>query len=363
MNWLLLAQAARDRSSSTEVNTPLIIGLVIAGIFAFIIILIFFKYINFWIQAYFTGASIGILDMIGMSLRKVDLGLIVRQKIAMVQAGVRVETGDLEAHYLARGNVPKTAAAVIAAFKAGIELPWSTAAAIDLAGRDVLDAVRTSVNPKVIDCPDATKGARTLDAVAKNGIQLRVKARVTVRTKLERLVGGATEETIIARVGQGIVSAIGSAADHKEVLANPSIISREVLNKGLDSATAFDIVSIDMADVEVGDNIGANLQAAQAQADLKVAQAQAEQRRAAAVARAQEMKALVEENRAKVVLAEAEVPLAIATAIREGRMGVMDYFNLKNLQADTDMRQSIAHDTTAQTRRDVDPNRNAPSSE
>jgi uncharacterized protein YqfA (UPF0365 family) len=253
-----------------------------------------------------------------------------------------VDTTDLESHYLARGNVPKTAAAVVAAFKAGIDLSWRTAAAIDLAGRDVLDAVRTSVNPKVIDCPDPSKGARTLDAVARNGIQLKVKARVTVQTKLERLVGGATEETIIARVGQGIVSAIGSADDHKAVLANPSIISKEVLDKGLDSATAFHIVSIDIADVEVGENIGANLQAAQAQADLKVAQAQAEQRRAAAVALEQEMRAKVEENRAKVVLAEAEVPQAIAQAFRDGRMGVMDYYNMKNLQSDTEMRGAIA---------------------
>jgi uncharacterized protein YqfA (UPF0365 family) len=325
-----------------NVNIVLIVVLAILGIALFIFILVFFKYINLWIQAYFTGADISIWRMIGMTLRKVNVSLIVQQKIALVQAGVRVDTGDLEAHYLARGNVPKTAAAVIAAFKAGIDLPWRIAAAIDLAGRDALDAVRTSVNPKVIDCPDPAKGSRTLDAVARNGIQLRVKARVTVRTKLERLVGGATEETIIARVGQGIVSAIGSANDHKEVLANPSIISREVLNKGLDSATSFDIVSIDIADVEVGDNIGANLSAAQAQADLKVAQAQAEQRRAAAVARAQEMKALVEENRAKVVLAEAEVPLALSCAIREGKMGVMDFYNMRNVMADTEMRRSIA---------------------
>jgi uncharacterized protein YqfA (UPF0365 family) len=268
--------------------------------------------------------------------------MIVQQKIALVQAGLRAETRDLESHFLARGNVPKTAAAVIAAYKAGIDLPWKTAAAIDLAGRDVLDAVRTSVNPKVIDCPDPTKGARTLDAVARNGIQLKVKARVTVQTKLERLVGGATEETIIARVGQGIVSAIGSADDHKAVLANPAIISKEVLDKGLDSATAFHIVSIDIADVEVGENIGAKLQADQAAAELQVARAKAEERRAAAVAREQEMKALVEENRAKVVLAEAEVPLAISQAFRDGRLGIMDYYGMRNLQADTEMRNSLA---------------------
>jgi uncharacterized protein YqfA (UPF0365 family) len=319
-----------------------IVVLVVLGLIALIFLLLFFRFFNLWIQAWLTGANIGIFDMVGMMLRKVNYTMIVQQKIALVQAGIKVDTRDLEAHYLARGNVPKTAAAVIAAYKAGIDLPWKTAAAIDLAGRDILDAVRTSVNPKVIDCPDPTKGARTLDAVARNGIQLRVKARVTVQTKLERLVGGATEETIIARVGQGIVSAIGSADDHRAVLANPSIISREVLDKGLDAATAFHIVSIDIADVEVGENIGAKLAADQAAADLRVAQAQAEQRRAAAVAREQEMKALVEENRAKLVLAEAEVPLAIAQAFREGRLGVMDYYYMRNLQADTEMRAAVA---------------------
>jgi uncharacterized protein YqfA (UPF0365 family) len=318
------------------------VGLAVVAIIALIFILLFFKFFNLWIQAWLTGANISIPTLVGMMLRKVNYSMIVQQKIALTQAGVRVETRDLEAHYLARGNVPKTAAAVIAAYKASIDLPWKTAAAIDLAGRDVYDAVRTSVNPKVIDCPDPTKGARTLDAVAKNGIQLKVKARVTVQTKLERLVGGATEETIIARVGQGIVSAIGSADDHKAVLANPSIISREVLDKGLDAATAFHIVSIDIADVEVGENIGANLQAAQAQADLKVAQAKAEERRAAAVAREQEMRALVEENRAKVVEADAQVPQALSVAIKDGKLGVMDYYGMRNLISDTEMRSSIA---------------------
>lgn len=335
-------------------HPAVVVVLIVVGLLALVFALLFFKFFNLWIQAYFTGADISVWRMIGMTLRKVDVSLIVKQKIALVQAGVRVETGDLESHYLARGNVPKTSAAVIAAFKAGIELPWRVAAAIDLAGRDVLDAVRTSVNPKVIDCPDPGKGARTLDAVARNGIQLRVKARVTVRTKLERLVGGATEETIIARVGQGIVSAIGSASDHKEVLANPAIISREVLNKGLDSATAFDIVSIDIADVEVGENVGANLQAAQAQADLKVAQAQAEQRRAAAVAAEQENRAKVEYNRAELVLSESQVPQAIASAIREGKLGVMDFYNMRNLIADTEMRQAIANPDTGTARRESD---------
>jgi uncharacterized protein YqfA (UPF0365 family) len=223
-----------------------------------------------------------------------------------------------------------------------MDLSWKTASAIDLAGRDIEDAVRTSVNPKVIDCPDPNKGRQFLDAVCQNGIQLRCKARVTVRTKLERLVGGATEDTIIARVGEGIVKAIGSAHDHKEVLKNPNMISQTVLHNALDSQTAFEIVSIDIADIEVGENIGARLQTDQAEADRKVAIAEAAKRRAAAEAREQEMRAAVEENRAKVVLAEAEVPLAIATAFREGRLGVMDYYNMRNLQADTDMRGSIA---------------------
>src|SRR5207253_1191161 len=248
--------------------------------------------------------------------------------------GVKVGTNDLEAHYLARGNVPKVATAVIAAHKAGIDLPWRIAAAIDLAGRDILDAVRTSVNPKVIDCPNPSKGRPTLDGVCKNGIQLRAKARVTVRTRLDRLVGGATEETIIARVGEGIVKAIGSAEHHTDVLANPNLISQAVLKNSLDSQTAFEIVSIDVAEIDVGENIGAILQANQAKADLQVAQAQAEKRRALAVAQEQEMKALVEENRAKVVMAEAEVPLALAHAFREGHLGVMDFYNMRNVQAD-----------------------------
>lgn len=319
---------------------------VVAGIILLLVgglaLIVFFSFIQLWVQSLLTGANISMFNLIGMKLRKVDYQMIVRQKIALVQAGVKVSTEDLEAHYLARGNVPKTATAVIAAHKAGMDMSWKTAAAIDLAGRDVLDAVKTSVNPKVIDCPDPTKGRQFLDAVCRNGIQLRAKARVTVRTKLERLVGGATEETIIARVGEGIVKAIGSAHDHKEVLANPNMITQTVLHSSLDSQTAFEIVSVDMADIEVGENIGAKLQADQASADLRVAQAEAEKRRALAVAREQEMRAEVEENRAKVVLAEAEVPLAIAEAFRNGRLGVMDYYNLRNLQSDTEMRSAIA---------------------
>lgn len=315
-----------------------IVGLIIAAI----VFIIFLSFIRLWIQCFLTGAKIGIWDLVGMKLRNVDYGMIVRQKIALVQAGVKVSTQELEAHYLARGNVPKTATAVIAAHKAGIDLPWRVAAAIDLAGRDILDAVKTSVNPKVIDCPDPAKGRPTLDGVCKNGIQLKARARVTVRTKLDRLVGGATEETIIARVGEGIVKAIGSADHHTDVLASPNLISQAVLKSSLDSQTAFEIVSVDVAEIDVGQNIGAELQANQAAADLRVAQAHAEKRRAAAVAQEQEMKAAVEENRAKVVAAEAQVPLAIAEAFRTGRIGIMEYYNLKNLQSDTDMRHAIA---------------------
>jgi uncharacterized protein YqfA (UPF0365 family) len=249
----------------------------------------------------------------------------------------------LETHFLARGDVMKVSRALVAANKANIPLPFQRAAAIDLAGRDVLDAVRTSVNPKVIDCPDASKGKHTIDAVAKDGIQLQVKARVTVRANIERLVGGATEETIIARVGEGIVTTIGSSESYKAVLENPDTISKRVLGKGLDAGTAFEILSIDIADIDVGANVGAKLQADQAEADKRRFQAEAEKRRAAAQAQEQEMIALVQENRAKVVLAEAEVPLAIADAFRNGRLGVMDYYRLKNIQADTDMRASIGN--------------------
>src|SRR5262245_23873355 len=314
------------------------VGIVIA----LILLAVFLSFFWLWIQSKLYGARVGFIDLVRMRLGKIDYAMIVRQKIALVQAGVKLETRDLESHYQSRGNVPKTATAVIAAHKAGLDLPWKTAAAIDLAGRDVLDAVKTSVNPKVIDCPDPSKGRQFLDAVCRNGIQLRAKARVTVRTKLERLVGGATEETIIARVGEGIVKAIGSAHDHKEVLANPNMITQTVLHASLDAQTAFEIVSVDMADIEVGENIGAKLQADQAAADLRVAQAEAEKRAAMARASEQEMRAKVEENRAKVVLAEAEVPLAIAEAFKNGRLGVMDYYNLRNLQSDTEMRSSIA---------------------
>jgi uncharacterized protein YqfA (UPF0365 family) len=330
-------------AADPDIGTVVIILVVGVGLLVGLIALfVFFNFFQLWIQSFLTGARIGFVDMIRMKLCKVDYAMIVRQKIALVQAGVKVSTQEMEAHVLSRGNVQRVVGAVIAAHKAGLDLPWHVAAAIDLAGRDIYDAVKRSVDPKVIDCPDPTKGRGTLDGVCRNGIQLRARARVTVRTNLQQLVGGATEETIIARVGEGIVQAIGSAEHHTDVLAKPDMISKAVLDKALDSQTSFEIVSIDIAEIDVGDNIGANLQANQAAADLKVAQANAEKRRALAVALEQEMRAKVEENRAQVVLAEAEVPRAIAQAFREGHLGVMDYYNLKNLQSDTQMRNAIA---------------------
>ena len=320
----------------------LTIGIVIGSIFSLFILLLIFKYGWLYIQALASGANVALLQLIGMTFRRVNARIIVDARIMAKKAGLDYDTQQLEAHYLARGNVPNVIRALIAADKAKIDLGFDRACAIDLAGRDVLDAVRTSVNPKVIDCPDPTKGRMTIDAVAMDGIQLKAKARVTVRANIERLVGGATEETIIARVGEGIVTTIGSAETHKRVLENPDSISKKVLEKGLDSGTAFEILSIDIADIDVGHNIGAKLQADQAEADKIVAQAEAEKRRAMAVAREQEMTALVEENRAKVVLAEAEIPKAISQAFREGNLGIMDYYHLKNIQADTEMRTSIS---------------------
>jgi uncharacterized protein YqfA (UPF0365 family) len=334
----------------TNINIPLLvasrevltIGVVIGAIFLILILLLLFKYGWLYIQALASGANVALVQLIGMTLRRVNARVIVDSRIMAKKAGLDYDTPQLEAHYLARGNEPNVIRALIAADKAKIDLGFDRACAIDLAGRDVLDAVKTSVNPKVIDCPDPTKGRQTIDAVAMDGIQLKAKARVTVRANIERLVGGATEETIIARVGEGIVTTIGSAETHKRVLENPDSISKRVLEKGLDSGTAFEILSIDIADIDVGENIGAKLQADQADADKVVAQAEAEKRRAMAVARAQEMTALVEENRAKVVLAEAEVPKAISQAFREGNLGIMDYYHLKNIQSDTEMRTSIS---------------------
>lgn len=314
----------------------LVVGIILLGV-----VIVLFSYGALYVKALLANAHVGLLEIIGMRLRGVQPRVIVDSRIMAIKAGQPVRTDELETHYLARGNVPNVVRALIAATKAQIPLTFNQACAIDLAGRDVLQAVQTSVNPRVIDCPDPTKGRDTVSAVAKDGIQLKAKARVTVRTNLERLVGGATEETIIARVGEGIVTAIGSSESYKIVLENPDTISRRVLEKGLDAATAFEILSIDIADVDVGDNIGAKLQADQAEADKRVAQALAERRRAMAVAREQEMQALVAENRAKVVLAEAEVPKAIAQAFREGNIGIMDYYSLKNIQADTSMRRTI----------------------
>jgi uncharacterized protein YqfA (UPF0365 family) len=319
-------------------------AIVVALVLIFIVVLLLligFSYGFLWLRALLAGAHVGILEILGMRLRGVRPAVIVDSRIMAVKAGLPVQASALEAHYLAGGNVLNVTRALIAANKANIALTLQQACAIDLAGRDVLEAVRTSVNPKVIDCPDPTKGRDTVAAVSKDGIQVKAKARVTVRANLERLVGGATEETIIARVGEGIVTTIGSSETYKIVLENPDIISRRVLEKGLDAGTAFEIVSIDIADVDVGENIGAKLQADQAEADKRVAQALAERRRAMAVAREQEMSALVAENRAKVVLAEAEVPKAIAQAFREGNLGIMDYYTLRNIQADTGMRQAI----------------------
>jgi uncharacterized protein YqfA (UPF0365 family) len=287
-----------------------------------VFIIIFIKYFNLWLQAFVTRARVSLPSLVAMSFRKVNARVIVETKIMAVQAGLeQISTQALEAHYLAGGNIRRVIQALIVAHRAKINLDWDTAAAIDLAGRNVLEAVQTSVDPKVIDCPDARRmGRSTLDGVAKDGIQLKARARVTVRTNLAQLLGGATEETIIARVGEGIVSAIGSCESHKTVLANPMLIAKAVLDKSLDSQTAFEIVSIDIADVDVGDNIGARLQADQAEADVRVARARAEERRAAAVAVEQEMKALTQENRAKVVLAEAEVPRSMAEAYRMGNL-------------------------------------------
>ncbi|MBT5955025.1 flotillin-like protein FloA [bacterium] len=317
----------------------LMIGL---GIVFFLLLIIVFNYFGMWLRARLSGVKLTYAKLIGMQLRKVRASTIVDSMIMGTKAGVDLNMDVLEAHYMAGGNVPKVVKALIGAEKANIELSVSQAAAIDLAGRDVLEAVRTSVNPKVIDCPSAESGKEVIEAVAGDGIQVRAKARVTVRANLERLVGGATEETIIARVGEGIVSTIGSAVSHKEVLESPELISSNVLNKGLDSGTAFEILSIDISDVDVGRNIGAQLQIDQAEADKNVAQAKAEERRAMAIAEEQEMIAKVQENKAKVVEAEVQIPLAMAQAFKDGNLGVMDYYKMKNIEADSGMRDSIS---------------------
>jgi uncharacterized protein YqfA (UPF0365 family) len=323
---ILLAQEIPE-----DLGPAMVVGGVILVLFILLMAFVVAKYGSIWFQAYMSNANVRLLSLIAMSFRQVDARVIVQAKIMAMQAGIGSEretgitTRRLEAHYLAGGSVPKVIRAIIAAHRADIPLDFDQAAAIDLAGRDVLDAVQTSVNPKVIDCPDTSKGGKaTLSAIAKNGVELKVRARVTVRTNLERLIGGATEDTIIARVGEGIITAIGSAEKHLQVMENPDKISRAVLQRGLDAQTAFQIVSIDIADIDVGQNIGARLQADQAEADTRVARAKAEERRAQAMAREQEMKSEVAKNRARVVLAEAEVPLAMASAFRAGNLEARD---------------------------------------
>ena len=341
-NGLLLAQGGGGWVVVAGAMVVFLGGLILFAVFA--------RYFGLWLQCKFTGAGIGFINLITMSLRKVNVSMIVRAKIMAVQAGITdvyaLSTRDLESHALAGGRVPNVIRALVAAHRANIDLDWQTAQAIDLAGRDVLEAVRTSVYPKVIDCPDPKKSSGALEAVAADGIQLKVRARVTVRTNIHQLIGGATEETVIARVGQGIVQAIGSTSSYKLVLENPDRISQTVLDQGLEAQTAFEIVSIDIADIDVGDNIGARLQADQAEADMRVAQANAEQKRAEFAAREQENIAGVQANRAQVVLAEAEVPMAVAEAFRKKSLGLLDFYELKNVQADTLMRTTIAGQAT-----------------
>ena len=323
-------------------DTWLIVVIVIAGLFALVLLAVFGRFLSLWIQSVVSGAPVGLLDLFMMRLRKVPPSVIVLNRISAKKAGLDLSASQLEAHYLAGGNIERVVRAMIAADKAKIDLPWDRATAIDLAGRDILEAVRTSVDPKVIDCPSEHGGRSTIDAVAGDGIQLRARARVTVRTNIAQLVGGATEETIVARVGEGIISTIGSAESHKRVLENPDQISKTVLAKGLDSGTAFEILSIDIADVDVGTNIGAHLQTDQAEADTKRYQAEAEQRRALAIAQEAEHTAEAAKNRALVILAEAEVPKAMAQAFRDGNLGIMDHYRMQNVLADTAMRKAVA---------------------
>ena len=326
-------------------TTIILIILAIIGLVVFGVIVSFF---SVWLRAWLAGAYVGFTDLIAMRLRQVPYGMVVDARITATKAGIKLEIDDIEAHFLAGGNVIPTVQALIAAQKAGIVLDWNRACAIDLAtkgsGKSVVEAVRTSVDPKVIDCPNPASGRGTIDGVSKDGIQVKVRARVTVRTNLDRFVGGAKEDTIIARVGEGIVTTIGSADTYKVVLESPDTISKVVLERGLDVGTAFEILSIDIADVDVGENVGAQLQEAQAEADKNVAQAKAEIRRAAAVALEQEMVARVSEMKAKVVEAEAQVPLAMAEAFRSGNLGVMDYYKMENIKSDTNMRGNIAKD-------------------
>lgn len=315
------------------------LGPIIIVALIIIVLILFFRFVPvaLWISALAANVHVGIFTLIGMRLRRVVPALIVNPLIKARKAGIQIPISKLEAHYLAGGNVDRVVNALIAAQRANIPLEFERSCAIDLAGRDVLEAVQMSVNPKVIETP-------VVAAIAKDGIELKAKAKVTVRANIDRLVGGAGEQTVIARVGEGVVTTIGSAATHKEVLENPDMISKTVLSKGLEAGTAFEILSIDIADIDVGRNIGAQLQADQAEADKKIAQAKAEERRAMAVANEQEMKAKTQEMRAKVVASEAEVPMAMAQALRDGKLGVMDYYNMQNLISDTRMRESIAQE-------------------
>lgn len=312
-------------------------GLVFGIIFIILAVVAFFVIVpvSIWFRALVSGAPISMGKLVGMRLRKIKINMIVEAYITGVKAGLKIDINELETHYMAKGDVQKVINALISAHSANIELSTKTAMAIDLAGRDVLNAVKVSVNPKVIETP-------VIAAIAKDGIELRCKTKITVRANISRLIGGAGEETIIARVGEGIVTTVGSAVCHKDVLENPDDISRTVLKKGLDSGTAFEILSIDIADIDVGRNIGAQLQMDQAEADKRIAQAKAEERRAMAVASEQEMKAKTQEMKAAVVAAEAEVPKAMAEALRNGRLGVMDYYNMQNIKSDTDMRNAIS---------------------
>jgi uncharacterized protein YqfA (UPF0365 family) len=320
-------------------NSALMLLLIVFAAVVFLFVFLYFVPVNLWITAIFSGVKVGLFELVFMRIRKVPPGIIVASMITSTKAGLKVTTTELETHYLAGGNVPNVIKALISADKANINLTFKQATAIDLAGREVFEAVQISVNPKVITTPKVA-------AVAADGIQLIAIARVTVRANIQQLVGGAGEDTILARVGEGIVTSIGSAKSHKDVLENPDKISKLVLQRGLDAGTAFEILSIDIADVDVGTNIGAKLQIDQANADLKVAEAKAEERRAMAVAQEQEMKAVSQEMRAKVIEAEAEIPMAISEAFRQGNLGIMDYYKIKNIQADTDMRDAIAKPDT-----------------
>lgn len=326
-----------------DVGGFLLLLLLVVGVIVLILFTMVLRYVSLWFQAFVSGAPISLFNIIGITLRKIPTRVIVNARITSYKAGLKqITVADLETHYLAGGNIINVVRAMIASDKANFPLTWRQATAIDLAGRDLLEAVKTSVNPKVIDCPDRLQQGDYITAVAKDGVQLKCRARVTVRTNILQLVGGATEDTIIARVGEGIVNAIGAAETHTDVLESPQRISRLVLERGLDAQTAFEILSIDIADIFIGENIGARLRADKAESDKRIAQAKAEERRAMAVAMEHENGAKVRQMQAKFVEAEAQIPMAIAEAFRNGHLGVMDYYRMKNVQADTEMRKSLS---------------------